>query len=173
MNYIKYSLIFTLSLLLISCESDDSTPEPLSQNDIQGEWYLTQLNANEPVDLNNDNEENIDLTQETSCFNGMLVNFENDTYQFTYPKINFTGQNNEILNCEDTLNTGTYTLENNILTATTTIDGSSNTENVTVGLNNNQLKFTVTNSQVSAYLNLDNSTNENADLEFLEFVFEK
>jgi hypothetical protein len=162
-----------LSLLLISCESDDSTPEPLSQNDIQGEWYLTQLNANEPVDLNNDNEENIDLTQETSCFNGMLVNFENDTYQFTYPKINFTGQNNETLSCEDTLNTGTYTLENNILTATTTIEGSSNNENVTVGLNNNQLKFTVTNSQVSAYLNLDNSTNENADLEFLEFVFEK
>lgn len=173
MKLISYSIILIFASVLISCDDDDTTPQPLTQGDIQGEWFLNELNASEPVDLNNDGNSNIDLTQETSCFDGMVLNFEDDTYQFTYPKINFTGENNETLNCGDTLNTGIYTLDNNVLTATTTIDDSTTTESVNVELNNNQLKFTITSSQVSEYLDLENNSNENSDLEFLEFVFEK
>jgi hypothetical protein len=68
---------------------------------------------------------------------------------------------------------GTYVLENGELTATTMIDGSTSTESVMIELNNNQLKFTITSTQVNEYLNLSTTDNENADLEFLEFIFVK
>ena len=163
MKYTKYTFIFTLSLLFTACDGDDSTPESLTQNDIQGNWILSELNTSKPVDLDNDGSTNLNLMQETTCFDRMKVNFEDDTYQFTYPKINFTGENNQNLSCADTLNTGTYILENNTLAATTTINNSTNTESVAVELANNQLKFTITSDQI----------NENSDLEFLEFIFEK
>lgn len=173
MKLLNYLVLSIFSVLLFSCENAENTPQPLTQEDIQGEWLLSELNASEAVDLDNDGNSSIDLTTETNCFEGMAVNFEEDTYQFTYPKISFTGETNETLNCTDTLNTGTYTLENNVLTATTTIDDATNTESVNVELTNNQLKFTITRTQVNQYLDLDSSDNENSDLEFLEFIFEK
>ncbi|MFD0932358.1 DUF5004 domain-containing protein [Psychroflexus salinarum] len=173
MKPINFNLIILLTLLTAACGNDDTAPEALSENDIQGEWFLSELNASEPVDLNNDNITNLDLTQETNCFDGMTIDFESDAYEFTYPKIDFTGDNSDELVCSDTLNTGTYSLENGTLTATTFIDGSVSTESVSLELSNNELKFTITSSQVNEYLDLENTSNENSDLEFLEFVFNK
>lgn len=103
----------------------------------------------------------------------MKVNFEGETYQLTYPKIKFSGENNNELSCIDTLNTGTYFLKNGTLTGTTTIDNTSNTESILIQLESNLLKFSITNDQVSKYLNSETIDNENSDLEFLEFVFQK
>jgi hypothetical protein len=55
------------------------------------------------------------------------------------------------------------------LTATTTIDNSTTTESVSVQLDNDLLKFTITKAQVNEYLDLGSSNN--ADLETLEFIF--
>lgn len=173
MKYLNYAVILIISIVNVACNSDDNTSQSLSQNDIQGEWILTKLNASEPVDLNNDGISSLDLKTETDCFDNMIINFINDSYQFAYPAIDFVGGSNNELNCTDTLNTGTYSLENGILTATTIIDGSSNTKSVPVELTNNQLKFTITSEQVSEYLDLDSTDNENSNLDFLEFVFEK
>ncbi|WP_019037640.1 DUF5004 domain-containing protein [Psychroflexus tropicus] len=173
MKLINYYLVLVFSILFLSCDDDDNSTQTLSQNDIQGEWFLSELNASQPVDLNNDGISTINLTQETDCFDEMTINFENDTYEFTYPKIEFTGENDQSLVCNNALNVGTYILENGELTATTMIDGSTSTESVMIELNNNQLKFTITSTQVNEYLDLSTTDNENADLEFLEFIFVK
>lgn len=173
MKLIKYGLTLILSFFIFACSSDDNEPQPLSQNDIQGEWFLTELNASRPVDLNNDGNSSTELTQETTCFDDMKIVFNDNAYTFTYPKLDFNGASNENLSCLNAINTGIYTLEQNILTATTTIDGTENIESVNVELANNQLRFTITSSQVSNYLDLGESTNSNSDLEFLEFVFTK
>lgn len=156
----------------MSCDEDIS-PQSLSQSDIQGEWFLTELNASSPVDLNNDGTTNLDLTKETNCFENMKVNFEGSTYQLTYPKIEFSGENNNELNCIDTLNSGSYILEDGNLNATTTIDNTIYRESVLIQLENNTLKFSISRDQVSKYLDLNTINNENSNLEFLEFVFQK
>jgi len=40
----------------------------------------------------------------------MAINFENDTYTFTYPKLDFIGENNHETSCIVTLKTGSYSL---------------------------------------------------------------
>jgi hypothetical protein len=157
----------------LSCDSDNEVNQPLTQDSIQGEWFLSELNASQPADLNNDEVSNVDLTKETYCFNEMVIHFENDTYNFTYPKIEFTGENDQTLVCTSTLNQATYILDNGILTATTTIDGSTSTESVNVDLSADQLIFTITAEQVNEYLDLGSVENQNSNLEFLEFIFEK
>jgi hypothetical protein len=173
MKLLKYVSTLFVSFILLGCSNDDNTPQALSQSDIQGDWFLVELNANEPTDLNNDGISNTNLRLETDCFSTMAINFENDTYIFTYPKLDFIGENNDELSCTDTLNTGSYSLESGTLTATTTIDNSTTTERVSVQLDNDLLKFTITRAQVNEYLDLGSSNNENADLETLEFIFEK
>ncbi len=173
MKLLKCVSTFLVSFILLGCSKDDNTPQALSQSDIQGGWFLVELNANEPTDLNNDGISNTNLRLETDCFSSMALNFENDTYTFIYPKLDFRGENNDELSCIDTLNTGSYSFENGTLTATTTIDNSTTTERVSVQLDNDRLKFTITRTQVNEYLDLGTSDNENADLETLEFIFEK
>jgi len=173
MKLINYSLLLVFTFFFWSCDSDENSIRPLSQNDIQGEWFLSELNASQPVDLNNDDISSVDLTTETTCFEDMSIDFQNDTYLFTYPKIEFTGENDQNLVCTNALYEGTYVLENGELTATTTIDGSTSSESVLIELNNNQLKFTVTSTQVNEYLDLSTIDNENSELEFIEFIFVK
>ena len=136
-------------------------------------WFLFELITNEPSDLTNYGFYTSNVTLEPACFSSMAINFENDTYTFIYPKLDFIGENNDELSCIDTLNTGSYSFENGTLTATTTIDNSTTTERVSVQLDNDRLKFTITRTQVNEYLDLGTSDNENADLETLEFIFEK
>lgn len=173
MKLLKCVFTLLVSFILLRCNNDDNTPQALSQSDIQGDWFLVELNANEPTDLNNDGILNTNLRLETDCFSSMAINFENDTYSFTYPKLDFIGESNDEISCTDTLNTGSYGLENGILTATTTIDNSTTTERVSVQLDNDLLKFTITRAQVNEYLDLGSSDNENANLKNLEFIFEK
>lgn len=108
MRLIHLTFINLCMLLLLSCESDSGNIQPLSQDDLQGKWFLSELNANQPVDLNNDGNGSTDLTTETDCFDTMSINFDNDSYRFSYPKIEFTGENDQTLICNDTINEGTY-----------------------------------------------------------------
>jgi len=173
MKLLKYVSTLLVSLILLGSSNLDNTSQSLSKSDIQGDWFLVELNANKTKDLNNDGISNTNLRLETDCFTTMAINFENDTYTFTYPKLDFIGEDNDEISCTDNLNTGSYRLESGTLTATTTIDNSITTERVSVQLSNDLLKFTITRAQVNEYLDLGSSNNENADLETLEFIFEK
>ena len=110
MRLLKYVSTLLLSLILLRRDNDDNTPQALSQSEIQGDWFLVELNANEPTDLNNDVISNTNLRLETDCFSSMAINFENDTYTFTYPKLDFIGENNHETSCIVTLKTGSYSL---------------------------------------------------------------
>ncbi len=163
------------SVLLISCSDDDDQVQTLSENDLEGNWTLIEMNASSGVDLNNDGTSNTDITNETDCFDNMTVNFQSDSnFMLDYPGLDFDDVNGEtVLNCEDKNTSGSYSLNGGTLSITTEIENNVETDDFQVNLSGNQLSFTVTNAQAASYFDFDISDNENADLQSIEFVFEE
>ncbi len=70
----KFSLIFTAIILLLSCSSDDGDePAETSGFELVGTWQLTQINVNEPIDVNNDQIASVNLLDEVPCLEDTLI----------------------------------------------------------------------------------------------------
>ena len=120
MHLIKYILKSTLYIgvlfLFFSCANDDSSSNLIEPTPtLNGNYILTTLNADVPVDLNNDDITNTNLLEETSCFDIMEVNFNTDgSFSAINSKFDFNGgaSGNEVT-CTTRTDSGTLSLTEN------------------------------------------------------------
>uniref|UniRef100_UPI0024908FBE DUF5004 domain-containing protein n=1 Tax=Croceibacter atlanticus TaxID=313588 RepID=UPI0024908FBE len=135
MHLIKYILKSTLYIgvlfLFFSCDNDDSSSNLIEPTPtLNGTYILTTINADVPVDLNNDDITNTNLLEETSCFDIMEVNFNTDgSFSAINSKLDFNGgaSGNEVT-CTTRTDSGTWSLTENELTLSVIIAGTTITE---------------------------------------------
>ncbi|WP_115461430.1 hypothetical protein [Winogradskyella aurantiaca] len=77
----KILLLGCLSIILISCSSDDSVP--LSEtDDLLGLWKLTEWNTETAFDINNDGIANTNLLEEIDCLDNETITFNSSNTAF-------------------------------------------------------------------------------------------
>ncbi|MGQ2981939.1 lipocalin family protein [Flavobacterium sp.] len=104
---------------LVSCSDDDSEN---ANAGIAGTYRLTAWNAPVAVDFNDDGTANVNLMNETSCYNNSdLILHRDGTYDMTYNYVNIDGT----VSCGSETTTGTWTRTGNTVT-TTHLSGGQN-----------------------------------------------
>lgn len=178
MHFNKYILKSTLYIgvlfLFFSCDNDDSSSNLIEPTPIlNGTYILTTLNADVPVDLNNDDITNTNLLEETSCFDIMEVNFNTDgSFSAINSKLDFNGgaSGNEVT-CTTRTDSGTWSLTENALTLSVIIAGSTITETKEISLTDTTFSFNVTESEIDAYVEDTSESSSSSITElFLEYT---
>ena len=178
MHLIKYILKSTLYIgvlfLFFGCDNDDSSSNLIEPTPtLNGTYILTTINADVPVDLNNDDITNTNLLEETSCFDIMEVNFNTDgSFSAINSKFDFNGgaSGNEVT-CTTRTDSGTWSLTENELTLSVIIAGSTITETKEILLTNTTFSFSVTESEIDAYVEDTSQSSASSITElFLEYT---
>jgi hypothetical protein len=115
MNLFNLKGIYALTLLalcLVSCEANkdelaesnitaSNVTASITQSDLVGEWKLSAMNTDTPVNLDDDTDSNTNILLETDCFDTMGVVFkENGNLTTTNSKLDFkAGTNNDDFKC--------------------------------------------------------------------------
>lgn len=157
-------------MIFTSCED---SPAPSTNNNaaIAGNYVLSTLTADVPVDLDQDMNSDMELTNETTCFNTMTINFNaNGTFTSTVAEVSFDAANN--LQCNTAVETGTYSYAAGTLTITVNVNGGTVTESQQVVLTTNSLSFTVTDTDVAQYFSGAAGTPASS-ITSLDFVYNK
>ncbi|WP_298950133.1 hypothetical protein [uncultured Nonlabens sp.] len=146
-----------ITLLLGSCENDHDGRSSLHST-VAGDYMLTSLISNVPVDLNGDGIFHLELLLEAFCFSSMDVSFLiNGDFVSTVAEPTFDSNNN--LSCPLSSQSGSYLLdENNVLTVTANEDGGTITDSKQVIFTTNTFEFTVTGAEMDQYIRGRNST---------------
>lgn len=134
-------ILFTLLAITFSLASCTSSDEPIdgalsslvnsntnnpTATNVAGTYLLTAFNTSVPTDLNNDGRASTNQMSETSCFNSsLLVLNTNGTFTSNNKgiDIDLTVTPNAITCFTDPNTTGTYTVNNNVLTTRYTENG--------------------------------------------------
>lgn len=133
-------ILFTLLAISFSLGSCTTSDEPIDSalnglvntntnnttTSVVGTYLLTAFNTSVPTDLNNDQNASTNQMSETTCFNASLLVL-NTNRTFTSNNkgidIDLTVTPNTITCFTDPNTTGTYTVNNNVLTTTYTENG--------------------------------------------------
>ncbi|NER17956.1 DUF5004 domain-containing protein [Spongiivirga citrea] len=110
-----------LTLLIISCSSDDNGDTGPSQeelNQVIGTWQLSQVNVSAAQDVDNDGDSSVNLIEELSCLDGTLT-FTADfkwSLQTVNPVITSITNDQFAFSCDNGVqNAGSWALQGNIV----------------------------------------------------------
>ena len=165
-KFIKNSiLLFCTAVLVSSCageDLDDKDAELLNtkmlvyidSQDLIGTWKLTVMQANIPVDLNDDDITNTNLLQETWCFNEMNIDLRADGFSSVNARMDFqAGETNDKFLCmTPRTDSGTWKVDGDILTLNVNIGGEIFTHTKKLTLENNTFSFDVTKLESEQYV---------------------
>lgn len=114
---IQSLILFALSIILVSCSSDDDGNTTLTA---EGEWLVTALLVESSFDFNGDGTASRDLFEETPCYIGnSIMFFDNGSViidiDFTYIYVN--NNDEQDYECQNGLDiTSTWTQNGNTIT---------------------------------------------------------
>ncbi len=185
MRTINFSF-FLISLLSISfLASCHRTKLPIEEDGISnvnlqprllyGNWQLSMMLTNEPLDLDGDGTGNANLLLETDCFDDMRIEFfEDQTFLIENAQINFAAsavdKGFECLNGNESA--GTWEVELDLLILSSMIDDEVYTETKVIKLTGNRFTFEVTKAESDRYLN-DPGNTLDPDIQILELEYSR
>ncbi|GAL00152.1 hypothetical protein IL45_11695 [Nonlabens ulvanivorans] len=166
-------LIFPLIAILFAftaCTNDEN--QSINNNAaLVGNYVLSTLTADVAVDLNQDMITNMELTNETNCFDSMAISFNADgTFTSTIAEVSFDASNNLV--CNTNVESGTYSYANGTLTITVNVNGGTATESQQVLLTTSTLSFNVDDNDVAQYFSGAAGTPASGIMS-LDFVYNK
>lgn len=157
-------------LVFTSC-TEDAVTATNNNAAIAGNYVLNSLTADVAVDLNQDMSSDMELTNETTCFDTMAINFDiNGSFTSTVAEVSFDAANN--LQCTTKVETGTYTYANGALTITLNINGGTATETQQILLTPTSFSFNVDDNDVAQYFSGAAGTPASSIMS-LDFVYNK
>ncbi len=119
MTYFKSILSFLiLSVLFISCSSDDSSDSSDEISPVVGIWSLTELNINIAQDPNEDGTASTNMVDELPCITGVININASGTWTATITVVNITPVTGDfyVVRCSETISySGNYIFTNNQL----------------------------------------------------------
>ncbi|HSP82229.1 MAG TPA: lipocalin family protein, partial [Gillisia sp.] len=127
----------------------------IDSEDLVGNWELSVMRADNPVDLNDDGASNTNLLEETSCFDLMNINLRNDmTFSSVNSRMDFqAGETNDKFLCmTPRTDSGTWKVDGDILTLKVNIGGEIFTHTKKLTLENNTFSFDVTKLESEQYV---------------------
>ena len=134
------SLLF-IAVLFAACSSDDDNS---SEAGIVGSWTLIELNAENPIDFNNDGTADRNILNEVPCYEGHASFTADGNYLMTLS--NVTGEEVDgvlIVDCDgNSVNSGTYVLNGDQLTMNPD-DPEEETSITTIVLSNNIIRYSI------------------------------
>ncbi|AFL80467.1 hypothetical protein Aeqsu_0966 [Aequorivita sublithincola DSM 14238] len=138
----KLMSILFIAVFFASCSSDDDNDAV--ESSIVGAWTLKEANVENPMDINGDGTADPNFMNEVPCFVGTLSFTGDGIYAQTFSNLIVEEVNGEIsVECDGTVaSTGTYSLNGDQLTVTTT-GPDPTTETRTIDLNGNTLKGSI------------------------------
>jgi hypothetical protein len=143
--------LIIIFLSIIGCESESSSRNTANVN-IAGNYVLTSLIANTPVDFNQDGVSHTELLIEATCFSSMDVDFMvNGAFVASVAEPDFDINNN--LSCLISSQNGTYSLDpNSVLTIVANVNGGTITENKAVTFTPTTFELTITGQDLNQYV---------------------
>jgi len=171
----KKILFIIVLLVIISCSGDDSPQvTTFSDADVAGEWVLIEINSTPAIDLENDGTMDTNLMLQTTCFNGWGLDFIPNGNVLTAfsADIIFDPTATPTLDCTPRTDAGNYSLSGNDLTVSTTVDGTVESQTLTITVANDTLSFVATESDVESMFNIPDGEIY-SNLTSLEFVLQK
>ncbi|APG60447.1 DUF5004 domain-containing protein [Christiangramia salexigens] len=178
-------LILGLSIagLVISCNAEDMVEESelikvsnataISPNDMVGQWDLSQMIADAPVDLDGDDQSSTNLLDETSCFNTMNITFFNDgTFNTNNATMSFEegAGNNEFSCISSRMDGGDWEVRNDSLILTMMIDTYMYTHKKAINMQANTFGFDVTKIESDQYVD-DPGNTQASEIRILELGY--
>jgi hypothetical protein len=147
----KLLVLITVFLVIIGCESESANSNTANVH-IAGNYVLTSLIANTPVDFNQDGVSHTDLVNEATCFSSMDVDFMlNGDFAARVAEPDFDLNNN--FSCLISSQNGTYSLDaNSVLTIIAQVNGGTITENKAVIFTPTTFEFTITGQELNQYV---------------------
>lgn len=132
------SILF-IAILFASCSSDDDNN---SQPSIVGSWTLVELNAENPMDFNNDGTAERNIMNEIPCYEGHASFTADGNYLLTLSNLNVEEANGVFtITCDgNSVNSGTYLLNGNQLT-TNPDNPEEETSTTTISITNNTVRY--------------------------------
>lgn len=181
--------LFVASIFSTGCSTGDIDEETINldvkanvfegqnieQNQLVGTWNLFAMNANIAVDLNLDGDTNVNLLEETTCFDEMYFSFDNrGILQTQQGRISIS---DESLTCDGIgVYITAYEVKGNNLTITMDINGEPFSFTKKIGLSQDAsgdyLHVEVTEYEVEEFLN-DPGNTVASEIKALELVFVK
>ena len=127
----------------------------IEYSDLVGHWDLSVMKADRDVDLNDDGTFNTNLLLETTCFDPMSITFYDDrTFSSVNARLDFeAGTNNDEFFCMgNRTDTGTWTIDGDVLTLNVVIGGASYVHTKTLSFNQNVFSFSVSKTESNQYV---------------------
>ena len=149
--------------------------QDIQQNQLVGTWNIVSMTSDVAVDLNADGSSNVDLLDETTCFDPMYFIFNADGgIETKQGRISIT---EEQLECDGTgVYTATYSVDGNELTVLAEINGEVYPLKKTIGLssdaNGEYLHVAVEDYEVEQII-ADPGTTVASDIQRIEVVYKK
>ncbi len=166
------SLILIFAIC-VSCSDDDSQVTTLSVADIEGNWVVSEINSTPAVDLESNGNSDANLMNQTTCFDGMSLDFDNNgTLTVVTSEITFDATATPSFSCELRSDVGSYQISGDVLTITLPISGNQETETINVNVQNNTLSFSLMQSDIAQFFNIPSGESFSA-INDLEFVYLK
>lgn len=134
------SVLF-IAVLFAACSSDDDNN---SEVGIVGNWTLVELNAENPVDFNNDGTADRNIMNEIPCYEGDASFTADGNYRLSLSNVSAEEVNGIwVIDCVGhSVNSGTYVLNGNQLT-TTPNNPDEESDTTTIDLRGNTASFSM------------------------------
>lgn len=160
-------LLISLSLIIISCAGDDLNDlqsesldtKMLTANivdsDLVGTWDLSKMATDSLVDLNQDGVFTNNLLIETTCFDPMSIIFNPDkSFSSVNSRMDFkAGETDDQFLCMGgRTDTGTWSIEGDVLTLKVLVDGFTYNHTKTLIMNDNTFSFEVNKEESKQYV---------------------
>lgn len=173
MKFYKVTLILALVVLSFACSKEDATDNDsfktsnfaasINPDDLVGEWKLSAMQADTLVDLNQDGTGDINLINESSCFNDMKVIFSKETkadgsvvkeFSTTNARLDFNGgtTNAEFVCVKNRVDFGTWDVEGTDLILNINIDGTIYTDRKPLNYNTSTFAFDISKAESNVYV---------------------
>ncbi len=156
-------------------ESFQSINANIQPRRLFGNWQLSEMLADIPVDLNGDGTGNTNLLLETDCFDDMRIEFFQDGTFFTEnAQMDFAAgaSDNEFECLSGRDDIGTWEINRNELILTILVDGVLYTDTKIIKLTGNRFSFEVTEEESDIYVN-DPGNTLVSDVQILELEYSR
>lgn len=162
----RFVLVASVAFLCFSCGVDDEDlrNEELNNkvynvfiydSDLVGTWDLSSMVTDIEVDMNKDGLFTKNLRKETTCYEKMSITFNgNKTFRSVNARMDFKGgETNDGFVCMgDKVDSGIWSVDNDIVTFIVTINNVQYTEKKQLILNGNMFSFEVNRTESLGYI---------------------
>ncbi len=179
------SVLFISIILLYSCSAEnESAAEVLKISDLTasinpsdmiGQWQLSVMKSDTLIDLNKDGIQNINILEETSCFDEMGVTFNEDlTFSTQNARLDFNGgSNNDDFVCvQNRMDFGTWNIDGDELILNININGDIYTNRKKLFITQTTFSFEVSKLESNQYVNDPGNTSA-SKIRILELEYTK